>query len=302
MDFGIAHGIYISNTNGTINGINNGLVLGTANGLYCETGLIDPDAQSFIVAAGITNLTQREAIYTLVKSLKNAGLWLKMYAIYPVIGANARSHSYNLINPAQYQITFFGTVGHSTNGMVSNGTTGYGLTGFVPSLVYNSTDLMSLSYYSRTNVNNPIGGSQTMIGSLGNNINPGGNALAIRATNGTSFYTADIAGVTNRVANNATLTNSSGFFAGSQNGTNVKLYRNGSDVTITQGAYTSLNVSNLQLGIMTLNNTTLGGPAGFISPHQCAFAHIGQKLTDAENTTLYNIVQRYQTILGRQVS
>ena len=260
---------------------------------------LDYDAINFCSAAGITDQTQVLAIHYLAFQLKKEGLWSKMYAVYPIVGGNSTAHRYNLINTANYLITFSGAITHSANGMVSNGTTGYGLTGFVPSAQLNTTDLVSLSFYSRTNVTNV--GAPYMIGSFGNNTNAGICGLTIRANNSTSVFGTDISGVTNRVANNATLTNSSGFFAGSQNGSNIKLYRNGSDVTITQGAYSSQNVSNLQIAILSLNNTTLGGATGFITPHQCAFAHIGQKLTDAENTTLYNIVQQYQTILGRQV-
>jgi hypothetical protein len=261
---------------------------------------LDYNALSFINAAGITNSTQILAVNDLVFKLKLNNLWSKMYAVYPIIGGTSNTHSYNLINTGLYRITFFGSMQHSSTGMNSTGGTGYGIiTGLIPSTVFNTTDLISLGFYSRSNIINPINGSQSMMGS--NGVGTGGITLAIRATNGTSFYTSDIAGVTNRAAFPPTITNSSGFFAGSQNGSSIKLYRNGSDITSSQSVYASASISTAPLGILTSNNLGLGGPSGFISPHQCAFAHVGQKLTDAENTTLYNIVQQFQTILERDV-
>jgi hypothetical protein len=51
-------------------------------------------------------------------------------AVYPIIWNNADSHSFNFLNPAQYQVNWFGVVTHSSNGVQSDGTTGYGNTGF----------------------------------------------------------------------------------------------------------------------------------------------------------------------------
>jgi hypothetical protein len=44
-----------------------------------------------------------------------------------------------------------------------------------------------------------------------------------------------------------------------------------------------------------------GSGTGTWSPYEFAFATIGDGLTDTDATNLYNIVQRYQTSLGRQV-
>ena len=60
---------------------------------------VDADAQAFIAAAGITNLTQASAINTLVNDLKTYGLWTKMKALYPMVGGTAASHKFNLKDP-----------------------------------------------------------------------------------------------------------------------------------------------------------------------------------------------------------
>ncbi len=50
---------------------------------------LDPDAQAFITAAGITDATQQSAINTLVTDLKGYGIWTKMKAIYPFVGGTS---------------------------------------------------------------------------------------------------------------------------------------------------------------------------------------------------------------------
>ena len=90
--------------------------------------MIDPDAQAFVSAANVTNDTQKQAVDNLTISLKNNNLWSKMSAIYPFVGGTAFSHSFNLKNPAQYQITWNGTVTHDQYGFQGDGSTGYGNT------------------------------------------------------------------------------------------------------------------------------------------------------------------------------
>jgi len=67
---------------------------------------VDADAQAFISAAGITNLTQAAAINTLVNDLKTYGIWSKMKAIYPFVGGSATSHKFNLKDPRDLDAAF----------------------------------------------------------------------------------------------------------------------------------------------------------------------------------------------------
>ena len=90
---------------------------------------VDPDAQAFITAAGITNPTQQTAINTLVVSLKANGIWTKMKAIYPMVGGTATSHKFNLKDPRDldvaFRLSFVGGVTHNSNGITVNGVNGY---------------------------------------------------------------------------------------------------------------------------------------------------------------------------------
>jgi hypothetical protein len=62
--------------------------------LFMKTRSIDPAAQDFIDAAGITGDVQQQAINNLVKGLKADGIWSKMKAVYPFVTDNRNLLSY----------------------------------------------------------------------------------------------------------------------------------------------------------------------------------------------------------------
>jgi hypothetical protein len=57
-------------------------------------GGIDPAAQAYFAATGITGVTQQTAINDLVKGLKTDGIWSKMKAVYPFVTDNRNRLSY----------------------------------------------------------------------------------------------------------------------------------------------------------------------------------------------------------------
>lgn len=92
----------------------------------------------------------------------------------------------------------------------------------------------------------------------------------------------------------------SGFWLGNRvNNTpsSLRLWRNGVIVgttpTLTDCVFPNLN---LYLGGLNVNNS-----ASSYSDSECAFATIGDGLTDTEAANLYTAVQAFQTTLGRQV-
>jgi hypothetical protein len=99
----------------------------------------DPDAQAFITAAAITDVTQQGAINTLVLALKGYSIWTKFKAIYPIVGGTASQHKYNLKDPrdldAAFRLVFNGGWTHSSTGAQPNGVNGYADTKFTPSAV-----------------------------------------------------------------------------------------------------------------------------------------------------------------------
>jgi len=114
----------------------------------------DADAQAFIDAAAITDVTQQSAINTLVLDLKNYGIWTKMKAVYPFVGGTATTHKWNLKDPrdlnAAFRLVFSGGWTHSSTGALPNGTNAYADT-FLNENTILTLNNEHLSYYSRTN-------------------------------------------------------------------------------------------------------------------------------------------------------
>lgn len=112
----------------------------------------DPDVAAFIGPAGITDKATIDALNALVITLKKLLLWTSFDAIYPFVGGTANSNSYNLVNPANYQITWHGAMTFDPNGITGDGLTGYGDTGFNPSTATAPKYLVassSVGFYSR---------------------------------------------------------------------------------------------------------------------------------------------------------
>jgi hypothetical protein len=254
----------------------------------------DPDAQLFIdaeLAAGVVlTKNQANAINQLVLDLKAASIWSKMHAIYPIVGSTATSHKFNLKDPRNlnvaHRLVFHGGGSHSALGYLPNGINSYADTFLVPSSLYSTN--MHLSYYSRTS-------------SIGSVLEIGSSQIIFAGTTYSSLATArnSIFGfTTNGLINYLSLVNSLGFFLG-QKLTNSfrKVFRNGvvNNLTVTTDSNAMPN-TNVYIGALNDN-----GIAAFYSSKECAFASIGQGLTDAENLAFYNAVQTYQTTLGRQV-
>lgn len=251
---------------------------------------IDPDAQAFIIATGISG-TNASAINTLVVDLKAASIWTKMKAIYPMVGGTATTHKYNLINPqdtnAAFRLSFVGGWTHSANGALPNGTNAYANTFLNPN---NSAGIIlpssaHLSYYSRTTivgVTYEIGGGNTAAN----------ESLALKVA---SNFTA---GNINIPVNFTTTTDAKGFWAGSKRANNDReCYRNGiSQNTITSNDTLAFSSIFISLGAFNNNGSIIG-----YSAKECAFASIGAGLTDAQSLAFYNAVQTFQITLGRQV-
>ena len=244
----------------------------------------DSDAQSFMTSASITDSTQQAAVNYLVTDLKSNNLWTKMKAVYPMVGGTATSHSYNLKNPSQFQIAFSGGWTHSSNGALPNGTNGYGDTGLNASTQL--TTPSHLSYYTKTNGNTGIDQIDIGITNFWLSLwyaGSGFNNLLARNQSSTVLL------------NGGTVTNSQGFGITTKISNTSKIFFNNiqkDSQTDTTNIYTN---NNIYIG--AFNN---GSPALW-SNRQCAFATIGDGLTDTDTSKLYTIIQNYQTILSRNI-
>ena len=93
-----------------------------------------------------------------------------------------------------------------------------------------------------------------------------------------------------------TATDTRGMFTVSRIATNAqKVFMNSSQVA----------VNNTNISILPNRSVFIGarndGIAVLLNSYQCAFASIGDGLTDAEALAFYTIVQQFQTNLNRQV-
>ena len=127
----------------------------------------DADAAAFFTAAGITDVTQKAAVNTLILGLKSAALWTSFYALYPFVGGTSGAHAVNAKTPGTYNITWVNSPTHNANGVTFNGTTNYGIcVGLTGGSVL--PHLCGLSWYIRTtNTTSRADGTYAAWGGIG---------------------------------------------------------------------------------------------------------------------------------------
>lgn len=244
----------------------------------------DSDAQSFITTASITDATQKTAIDKLVKDLKTNLLWNKMIALYPFVGGNATAHSYNLINTANYQLTFMGGGTHSSLGYIGNGTTGYAKTGIIPNSVFTQNNIHT-SYYSQTDAArsaNEIGVYQA---------SKWGTEIYMRYNSTTSLV------YLNSSSGSVTVSTGRRYLVASRQSTSsVSVTNNGTTSSISSTSTSALPTIEIYIHSGNVNGT----PTTY-SNRTSSTITFGQTLTDAEAQTLSTIVNTFNTTLGRNV-
>jgi hypothetical protein len=251
--------------------------------LFTKRNNIDANTKAFINAASITDPVQIAAINKLVKDLKAANLWNSIYMLKPYIGGNATAHSYNLINPANYQSTFFGGVTHNANGITGNGVNAYENTGCNPSLF--PQDSVSMGFYGNGIVNaNVVDMGLVQSSVLFYIESKSGGGLNGIGVNNTSFST-----VTN--------VNGNGFYMASrQDVSTIKSYHNATELAVY--SKTSTTPPTNFLPVMAYNNN---GSLALYSSRNYRLSVIAAGFGNDEVSIFYNIVQTFQTDLGRAV-
>jgi len=255
----------------------------------------DPDAQLFFNAqttAGVTlTTTQKNAVNQWVVDSKAANIWTKFKAIYPMVGGTATSHKFNLKNPldtnAAFRLAFVGGGTHSSNGYQPNGVNAYANTFCGTSnMLLNSAHI---SYYSRTNTTSNTGTEFTSY----NSAVPSNSELSIKQGSTVGYARINQSGAISGIA----VANSSGLFMSNRTASNVtKFIRNA--VSLNTYTNASTGISTLPFFLGAGNN---GGTPFSYSSLQCAFASIGDGLTDAEALAFYNAVNAFQVTLARNV-
>lgn len=240
-----------------------------------------PLTTAWIAATGETDLTIINALNTFESGLIANSLTGKFNALYPFVGGTNTKHAFNFINTANFPLSFLGGWTHNANGAFP-AFNGYATTGIIPSTTLSLNDThFSVYLENNTNVGADIGCQTT------------GTVIQLDSRNG---------GLFRGIANGATVAtvanaDSRGWFTVSRTtSTLTTIYKNGASSATSAAVSTSRPTNGLVLGARN-NNGTIES----YSQRQLALASIGSGLTAGETSTLYTLVQAFQTSLSRNV-
>ena len=245
---------------------------------------IDPLAQDFLTATGITDPTITTAINELCLDFRLYGLIPKLKAFYPYVGNTQNTCKYNLMDARDldvaFRLDFQGSWSYSASGIKGNGSNTYARTFFIPS-AHLTQDNASLGVYIR-NFNAldkcEIGcqsGSNKFY--MAGRWSSGGGYAMIR------FDHLLASGV-------------NGLFVESSIPAEQNTFINGTKVFNTSNA--GIPLPNIEVYIGAWN--TSGSPTN-VSDKQIASAHLGFGFTDTDNVNFNTAVAKFHTTLGRAV-
>lgn len=246
----------------------------------------DSDALLYITANTLLTEAQKGYWNTFVLTGKSSGWWSSIVAIYPFIGGTAASHAINAKSPGTYNITWNGTLTHSSYGVTGDEATGYGNTGILASTVLAQTG--HIAEYVGTKAR------------LGSRIDVGAYS-----TSESSYITfASLA--TSYVANGRWCGNEFGLNANAARGRYILNRQSSSSIYLmyngVKGTVNTTSISSSAPGyniyISALNNS---GTASLFSSPQFRLVSIGGALTDSQCSSLDTAMQALQVSLGRSV-
>lgn len=254
----------------------------------------DPDVNAFLQCSLVSAQLQIDAVYNLVIGLKAANLWNSFDAIYPFVGGASYTHACNLANPAQFKITWVGGVTHNASGITGDGLTGYGDTGFIPSVnasrygknsasigVYCGTAAPAMALNQRASFVGvqDLGNTSSDIGFY----NSSPNQTAAGGPNG----------VLQAIQNTATEKGHS--IVSRTNSNNVDLYS--PDGTTTSFAYGSVALTSASFFVLAYNLVGVGA-AAFL-PATLSFAFMGSGFSASDISVIKSLITQFETALGR---
>ncbi|MEP6949560.1 MAG: hypothetical protein ABI863_09820 [Ginsengibacter sp.] len=242
----------------------------------------DANAKRFIDSSGISDSTQKIAINNFVIQLKASSLWAGFLAIYPMVGGTATTTKWNLKDPrdmdAAYRLTFYGNPSYANTGVLFPTIADYADTHLADSSIGGFLNA-SISYYSRTQ--NAISGYD--IGCTDGAVPYNELSVYSNAADNSEWF---------GFSQNILSANTMGLFMLSSSATNATRYRNGVVIS-SKGSVPNNSYTNLTILIGKSRVTLHPGQK------ECALATIGNGLTDAQALAFYNIVQNFETTLGR---
>jgi hypothetical protein len=265
------------------------MILSTHGIIGSQIASFDADAQAFFdrvtAAGGSLTTTEKNATNTLVVQMKADGIWTSMKAIYPMVGASAAACAQNL-KSASFTGTFTSGWTFASTGVTPNGTSAYMDSNLNQSTIL-SNNSSHISFYSRSNP------TAVAVFEMGGYITPRGVLLAcyyasLGALSHLYTYPTD-------TASSLTFTDTRAFYIANRNSsTSNQIIRNATILATNTTTRTSvLANSNIFIGT--------SGIVGQFSSRECAFATIGDGLTDTQASDFYTAVQAFQVTLSRSV-
>jgi hypothetical protein len=255
--------------------------------LYQPGPTYDVDARKYfdsVATTGSLTLTEKDAWNAFVLAAKSGtNYWGNIAVINPVLGATSAEHAWNAKDPATFKATYNGTITHTANHMVSNGTTGY--------------------VNSNFNMNTHDGDGLATIGVwVRNNVDAVAVAMgAISATNrytqiyprfGNTFYGQ--VNTNNAISEAVTVSTSAGLSLATRlTSTGIYIQRN---ATQTAGTSSSLVTNN---NIYVLAQNSNGSAANFSTYQVCMYMIATTPFTTAQASQFYTDFSTFITAVGR---
>ena len=264
------------------------MILASSGIVASQIASFDADASAFFArvtaAGGSLTLSEKTATNQLVLDLKANSLWTPMKAIYPMVGASAAACAQNL-KSSSFTGSFSSGWTFASTGVTPNGTSAFMDTNFNPFTQLAVTSAHA-SFYLRT----PLTTAASGYGVVKNDYSERMDIINFQGT----VYSAIGSGGASQCL--TTTTPYQSLILGSRtSSTSNKLYTIG----VLRDTKTTLNTANLPNNNYYLGAVNQSG--GFFTSQQCAFASLGDGLTDAQASAFYTNVQTFQTTLSRQV-
>jgi len=271
----------------------------------------DTDAVSFMTATGILynnslyfqgTLQQRtgkqiwSSINSLVKDLKGIGannsttnFWTKLKAFYPFICVSSSTAKWNLKDPrdldAAYRLTFSGSWTFSGTGALPDGVTAYADTKAKPSVIF-TTSNAGMGFYNGSTIYGTTGVDMGAANAGNTNAQA---AFANYTSAGNAYFTVKGYGVSSAAVDGL------GLYCMNRNSATItEGYKNG--VSIASGSETTITLEAFNITIGALNNANT---ITHYDSKEKRSAHLMDGCTSGEMLTFYNIVNAFQTSLGR---
>lgn len=236
--------------------------------------------------------TERKGIInTLIKALKDGGIWSKLDALYLTAAADAQAARRNWVQDA-YNLTAVNSPTFTADrGYAGNGSSSYLRTNFNPTTASSPKFAQNSAHVSLTDRTSRAAASRVEMGAI--NAGPT-NFMTQIATRFTGNQA--LARITGSVTGIPTFSNtdSSGRFVVTRTGaTAMEAYRNA--VSIGTSANASVALLNLEIFLGALNNN---GSPSLYSTDQIAQATIGSALSSAEVAAMDAAIATYLTAIG----